>query len=242
LNTPSESFTRAIFVSDLHLGALGADPEKESRFIDFLRRLNGRISHLIIVGDLFEFWMEYRHFIPKKHFKVLAELHQLERDGTQIHYTAGNHDFKLASFFQDQLSIHIHHGPWVLELESQRILVLHGDGLSTKDTKYRLIRPVLHHPLSQFCFKLLHPDMGMYIALKVGALSRKNHKPAQIYFYRPAASKLLKDYHADILIHGHTHEHFIEDLEGKIYANAGNWVSHQNYLLFEKGKLSLHNY
>ena len=100
----------AYFISDLHLGAAhpGLDPDRETVVLRFLRDKAAAASHLFILGDLFEFWMEYRSFVPKEHFRILAALEALAREGVEVHYLSGNHDFNLGGFFRDQLGLRVH--------------------------------------------------------------------------------------------------------------------------------------
>ena len=138
----------AFFVSDLHLGSLykNAKPDRNVAFEAFLRSLTGRASHLFLLGDVFEFWMEHRYYIPKDHFGVLSALLELRRSGVEIHYVCGNHDFNLGTFFRDQIGAEIHDGSFHMELQGKRLLLLHGDGLNPDDKAYRFVRRILHHP------------------------------------------------------------------------------------------------
>src|SRR3984885_10735431 len=151
----------AVFVSDLHLGTLykNANPKRQEEFESFLRSLIGRASHLFLLGDIFEFWMEYTHYIPKAQFRVLSALHELRRSGVEIHYHCGNHDFNLGTFFRDQIGIETHDGPLLFELQGKRLLLLHGDGMNAKDKIYPWVRRILHHPLSNWLYRKLHPDL-----------------------------------------------------------------------------------
>src|SRR4051812_32331691 len=150
----------AYFISDLHLGARyrGMPAERETWLLRFLREDAPRASHLFILGDLFEFWMEYGSYVPKYHFRVLAALEALVRSGVEVHYLAGNHDFSLGPFFADQLGVKVHADEIRMDLQGQRLLLLHGDGLAASDGRYRLMKKVFRHPLANFLFRLLHPD------------------------------------------------------------------------------------
>ncbi|HEX2612341.1 MAG TPA: UDP-2,3-diacylglucosamine diphosphatase, partial [Fibrobacteria bacterium] len=122
----------AYFVSDLHLGTryAGARADRAEKFEQFVEGLQGQASRLFLLGDLFEFWMEYKHFIPKAQFGVLAALRNLRNSGVPIDYLAGNHDFNLGTFFRDSLGIETHDGPLAVELQGRRVLLLHGDGMN----------------------------------------------------------------------------------------------------------------
>src|SRR4051812_9481786 len=167
----------AYFISDLHLGAnyKKAPPDREALFRRFLENQAAEASHLFILGDLFEFWMEYRNFIPKAHLRTLAALERLTSQGVEVHYLSGNHDFSLGSFFSEHLGIHTHQGPVKVDLQGKKLLLLHGDGLAKSDWKYRMIHKIMGHRLSIASFKLLHPDWGMELARYLSKASRDQH-------------------------------------------------------------------
>lgn len=229
----------AYFISDLHLGALypGLNSNREEILVRFLEQKAIQASHLFILGDLFEFWMEYRSFIPKKHFRTLAALENLVRNGVQVHYLSGNHDFNLGSFFTETLKLNIHHHPFSLELQGKKLLLLHGDGLARSDWKYRIIKKIMLHPFSNWSFKLIHPDFGMALANSVSRLSRDSHKnqPRFMDEYEAASRKLLSDRKHEILMHGHTHAAFVKTFPEGVYVNTGEWLYEMKYIAMEEG-------
>src|SRR3954464_15980099 len=115
----------AYFISDLHLGAAyrGLSPERETLVLRFLREMASGATHLLVLGDLFEFWMEYRSFVPKGHFRVLAALESLARGGVEVHYLSGNHDFNLGSFFGDHVGLRVHQDEIRMDLQGKRMLL-----------------------------------------------------------------------------------------------------------------------
>jgi len=237
---------RAVFVSDLHLGTRygGAREDREILFERFLLEQEGRISHLFLVGDVFEFWMEYRHVMPKAHFAVLAALHRLRRSGIEIHYVCGNHDFNLGTFFRDQLGILTHDGPFPITLQGKNLLVLHGDGMNPKDRAYRLVRRVLHSRWANFLWKLIHPDLGMRIAFGVGKASRDQHgsEPRDLDLYELEARRLLREGGHDIVIHGHIHAGFVNAVPEGLHVNTGEWLKRLEYVEMEGGEVALKTY
>jgi UDP-2,3-diacylglucosamine hydrolase len=234
---------RAIFVSDVHLGTryAGAREDREALFERFLLGLEGRASHLFLLGDIFEFWMEYRHVIPKHHFGVLAALHRLRRAGVEIHYLCGNHDFSLGRFFRDTLGVLTHDGPFAVELQGKRLLLLHGDGLNPADKAYRLVRKVLHSRWANFLWKLIHPDLGMRLAFGVGKASRDRDVHPDLPAYEAAARKLLARGH-DIVMHGHIHTGFVKAVPEGVYVNTGEWLKRLEYVEMTEGVCSLRTY
>jgi UDP-2,3-diacylglucosamine hydrolase len=235
----------AYFVSDLHLGAKyrHARPEREALFIRFLEETASGGGHLFILGDLFEFWMEYRSFIPKAHFRTLAALGRLARRGVQVHYLGGNHDFNLGGFFSEHLDLLVHQGPLEMELQGKKLLLLHGDGLAASDWKYRMMKKITMHPWSNRCFKWLHPDLGMELAKRLSKLSRDRHGnlPRRLDEYETACRRFLSR-GFDIVMHGHTHAGFVRQLPEGIYVNSGEWLGRMEYVRMEGGVCTLETF
>ncbi len=233
---------KALFVSDLHFGANApsAIPQREKHFCDFLREEAIRASHLFILGDLFEFWMEYKYYIPKEHFQVLSALNQAAQQGVEIHYLAGNHDFNLGSFFKQHLNIHQHQNEFIVNLQGKNLYLHHGDGMAKTDWKYRIMKRIIRHPFSNFAFKLIHPDGGMALAKWVGHTSRQvpreNKKPE----YKEKALSLLQDF--DVVMHGHTHWSFLEEHPNGLHINIGDWFFNMHYVEMSAGKFEIKKY
>lgn len=235
----SDTSPIAYFISDLHLGAQyrDLDPQRETLVLRFLLESASRATHLYILGDLFEFWMEYRSFVPKNHFRILAALEALTKKGVAVHYLSGNHDFNLGVFFHDQLGMQVHTDEIRLELQGRRLLLLHGDGLAKSDWKYRILKKVFRHRVSNACFRLLHPDFGMGLARSMSKLSRDQHQnqPRHMDEYESACRALLADGRQDILIHGHTHAAFVKDFPEGVYVNSGEWLVRMEYVAMQNG-------
>ena len=240
------SIERAVFVSDLHFGTRYHDAraDREHLFERFLYQQEGRLSHLFLLGDVFEFWMEYRHVVPKHHFGVLAALHHLRRTGVEIHYVCGNHDFNLGTFFRDHLGIITHTGPFAMTLQGRKLLLLHGDGMDPQDKAYRFVRRVLHSRWANALWKVIHPDLGIRIALGVGKASRSRHGDIMqaLGGYEGEARRLLREGGHDVVIHGHIHVGFVNPLPEGLHVNTGEWLTRLEYVEMEDGEISLKTY
>src|SRR5690606_6731695 len=174
----------------------------------------------------------------------LAALENLARNRVEVHYLSGNHDFNLGSFFRDQLGLFVHADEIRMELQGKRLLMLHGDGLARSDWKYRIMKKVLRHPLSNRCFKLLHPDFGMGLALATSKASRDQHqnRPRKMGEYESAGRALLAEGGLDILIHGHTHAAFVKSLPEGVYVNSGEWLTRMEYAAMEGGQCRIERF
>ena len=165
---------KTYFISDVHLGELPPAQEKERvfRFLNFLRQLENDATRIFFVGDLFDFWFEYKYAIPKKHFPILYQLARLRERDIEIHYLPGNHDFWLGSFFNNELGIHTYDNEWQGVISGKKFYLFHGDGVAKKDVGYRMLRKFLRNRINLKLFRLIHPDWGIPFARFVSGSSR----------------------------------------------------------------------
>jgi UDP-2,3-diacylglucosamine hydrolase len=235
----------AYFISDAHLGAISPDAKtREARLIAFLEDLHHKAGYLFILGDLFDFWVEYTHAIRPDYFHVLYELRRLKKRGIELHYIAGNHDFALGSFLSETVGIIVHpSGCLNIRLHGKSFHICHGDGLLPSDRGYRVLKKILRNPLCQKFYKLLHPDWGIPIAEGFSLSSRNqgNQKSREKEWavYRQVAHNMLKKDGPDVLLFGHTHNPEIRSWNGRIYCNTGDWMNHFTYAVLENGRISL---
>ncbi len=230
-------------LGDAHLGGQSPAREeaKQERLISFWRSLHGRNDcQLVLCGDLFDFWFEYRHVIARSHFRILVELAGLVNSGVPVDYLAGNHDFWLGSFLREEAGVTLHDDALSLEQAGRRILLRHGDGLMARDHLYRLMKRVLRHPASIAGYRLLHPDLGIPFALFCSHLSRasardKHHDDTD---YRAYACGQIDAGH-DLVVLGHSHVPALLAHGGGWYVNAGAWMDTFTYARIEAGVPSL---
>ena len=206
----AERNRRAYFISDAHLGR--GDPETEERKLKYLSEFFHAVSqdgsYLFVVGDLFDFWFEWRWVIPKGEFSVLAKLKALVECGIQVHYLAGNHDFQLSGFFENEIGAAVHSDELDITLDDARFYICHGDGLLSRDRGYRLLKKIIRHPWSVALYRLLHPDLGMGIARLTSRVSRdhlslKYSEGDEAENEAFSRKKLQAGYDAVILAHSH---------------------------------------
>ena len=234
----------AYFLSDAHLGS--DDPVSEQVKLDklfgFLDMVKKSGNTLYILGDLFDFWFEYRHAIPKQHLKVVFRLASLVESGVPIHYITGNHDFWLGDFLTTEAGIAVHRDSMETTEENLRLFLIHGDGLSPSDWKYRVfVRFPLRNRLTIWLYRLIPPDIGIPLAKAVSSSSRNHTAGREQEFLRDyedyAHAKLSEGY--DAVIIGHVHHPTIRQFENGIYLNTGDFYHHFSYGKLADGKLSL---
>src|SRR5438874_3722770 len=191
-------------MSDAHLGFATRDVERS--LIRFFRHLPGRARSLVINGDLFEFWFEWRRVMPRGTFRVLAALAELRDAGIDVLMVAGNHDCWGGEILRDDVGIDFRTDPWEGSLAGWRARIEHGDGLRGKpDRGYRALRRVLRHPLSIRLFRWLHPDLGSALATRSSHASRTYAARDGGAGLREAATHRLEGSDLELLIYGHSH-------------------------------------
>jgi UDP-2,3-diacylglucosamine hydrolase len=227
-------------VSDTHLGAVPRETERAFR--GFLDHVAAEAQSLLINGDLFDFWFEYRSVILREHYRTLAKLADVVDAGVKVWFVGGNHDAWAGSFLRDEVGIELLNGPVELMLAGRRTLVAHGDGVGKGDFKYRALKAVIRHPLSVGAFRFLHPDWGRRIA---GVASSTEHKAGtgdsaargRAAFIRHWAQERLRgDPGLDLVLAGHAHLASVEEVEpGRFYVNSGDWLRGYDYVVLPPG-------
>lgn len=231
------------FLSDAHLGAEPESVEavRQARLLSFLESLAGRASTLYIVGDLFDFWFEYRTAIPRRLFRTLAALDALKRSGVEIVYLNGNHDFWLGPFLSETLGLRTVDGAVTVEAQGRRLWVHHGDGLMGGDLGYKLLRGILRSPVSIGLYQWLHPDLGIPLAHLVSNLSRRSrgHGPLQPdRLWREIGEPRFREGY-DAVLFGHFHRAHEDRRDGRELFVLGDWIDHFTYVELAGGKLEL---
>jgi UDP-2,3-diacylglucosamine hydrolase len=234
------------FFSDAHLGAPFPEaPLWEKQCCAFLRSLSGRAAEVYILGDLFDFWIEYRHAVRPDYFSVIHELKKLVDEGTPVHYFAGNHDFALGPFITDTLGIRVHPGHEETTLQGRRVHLFHGDGLLRRDAGYRLLRSVLRNRVNHALFRLLPPAVGIPLASVFSGTSRRFSERSMteenIGEYRRHAKRYL-DKGNDIVFLAHSHRAELSRWGNKVYCNTGAWMRAYHFATMSGGQVRLWRY
>jgi len=217
--------------SDAHLGAASA--ERERGLVSFLRSRIGQPGSLVVNGDLFDFWFEWKSVIPRSSFRALAALSDLRDAGLPILWIAGNHDCWGGEILRDDIGVDYHVGAWNGLLAGWKSRVEHGDGLREKEDRgYRAVRPIMRNPLAIKAFRALHPDWASSLANGSSGASRTYRSRDEGRGLRAIAmNELEKDRDLDLLIYGHSHVAALERSQsGGVFANAGSWLDAPTYL------------
>lgn len=227
-------------ISDLHLGFADASVERD--VLHFFRHLHGRAGSLVINGDLFEFWFEWRTVIPRSSFRILAALADLREAGTDVLMIAGNHDCWGGEVLREDVGIDYHVGPWEGTIGGWHGRIEHGDGLRPReDRRYRMLRRVLRASWAIRAFRWLHPDLGTRLATHSSHASRSYGARDQGRGLARIAAELLES-RADLelLVFGHSHVAALSRVAGAgVYANAGSWLDAPTFLRLTTERIEL---
>ncbi|SNB48033.1 UDP-2,3-diacylglucosamine diphosphatase [Geobacter sp. DSM 9736] len=238
---------RHVFIADAHLRH--PNDENYRRLLAFLETLSGTTDTLFILGDLFEFWIGYRklafpHFLP-----VLGQLRQLRENGVKIVYCEGNHDFHMGPYFKETLDARISSGVMEVELDGRRVHLCHGDQINRADYGYRMLRALLHSPLTKLLTYVVPPSVASALAEWMGGQSRKKHARRRTRWdYHSILRRYAESLFAsgcDVVVTGHFHQPLVEPWEcdsRRIIVSLGDWITHFSYGEWVDGEITLKSF
>jgi len=229
--------------SDAHLGCGTTDQEttkvaKIGRLFDLVKVDRDR---LVILGDLFDFWFEYKRAIPKEHHDVLFMLRDVVKSGLRVDYVSGNHDFWMDDFFETQLGVHVHRDILETEYCGKKLHLIHGDGLAPADRGYRILKRILRNRFNIWCYRKLPPDWAIPLARFVSGSSR-DYTSKRDHTFVPDYEKYAKgklDEGFDIVVIAHLHIPVLSEFDNGVYVNTGDFIKHFSYVKLNESGLSL---
>ena len=232
-----------LFISDIHLGLQDKAQEeaKEKKLVSFLKFAETNCDELFIVGDLFDYWFEYKRVYQKGFYRTLAALKDLSERKIKLHYFIGNHDFLHRDFFEEEFGAIMHHERLSVELNGKNFFIAHGDGLVSNDTGYKILKWILRNRFFQWLYSLLHPDLGIAIASKTSKSSRE-YTDKKDYgevdgLYEAAKQKIDEGF--DYVIFGHLHKRIWQNYKQGNYINMGSWLDKPCYGVFKNQKFEI---
>ena len=240
---------KVYFLSDFHLGAPNYDASRirENKVVAFLDSIKSTAGVIFIVGDMFDFWYEYKLVVPKGYVRLLGKIAELTDSGITINFFVGNHDMWMKNYFQQELSMQVYFEPQTFEFDGKKFLVGHGDGLGPGDGGYKFLKKIFRNPFCQFMFGILPPQVGIGLANYFSRKSREAVEEHEALFLGEDkewlmiySREVLEKEHYDYFVFGHRHLPIIVDLSPTSkYVNLGDWVTHFTYAVFENGDVSL---
>ena len=243
------SSKKTYFISDFHLGAPNEAKSlvREKKIVAFLDEIKKDAAQIFILGDLFDFWFEYKKVVPKGFVRILGKLAELTDSGIPVKFFVGNHDMWMKDYFQKELNIPVFYEPVEFQINGKDFLIGHGDGLGPGDHGYKFLKKIFRNKLSQFLFGMIPPSWGIGIANYFSRKSRaKTGESNQIFegeekeWLVSYCKDVLKEKHYDYFVFGHRHlplDIMLKD--NSRYINLGDWIQYNSYAVLDGDVLTL---
>lgn len=226
------------FASDFHLGApdYASSRQREDKIVAWLNHIESDCKELFLVGDIFDFWFEYKSAVPKGYARLFGKIAAFTDQGIPVHLFCGNHDMWMFGYLEQELGVILHRDEFQFERNGKKFFVAHGDGLGPGDNGYKFIKKVFRNPLSQWAFARLHPNFGIWLASYFSKTSRASNASEDALYVGTQREWLYqfvanehKQLNADIYLFGHRHLPLKFEIQGSFYYNLGEWL---NYFTF----------
>ncbi len=241
------------FASDFHLGIPdhASSLKREKLLVQWLNEIKPTTAELFLMGDLFDFWFEYRTVVPKGYVRLLGKLAEFTDDGIPVHVFRGNHDIWAFDYLSKEAGVQLYRKPLIRTFNNKKFFLAHGDGLGPGDTGYKILKKVFEIKANQFLFKWLHPDIGTRLGLYFSKKSRianvardVNNKEKMVVedemLYHYCMKKLHEGNDINYFIFGHRHVPIIHPLNHQSQlVILGDWVTNFSYAVFDGKKLEL---
>jgi len=247
MTTPTNK--KIYFASDQHFGIPSVEDSRvrEKKFVLWLDQIKKDAEALFLLGDLFDFWFEYKRVVPKGFVRVLGKLAEIRDSGIPIYFFVGNHDLWMENYFETEFDIPTYREPKEFVLNDKTFLIGHGDGLGPGDKGYKRMKKVFTNPFSKWLYRWLHPDIGMDLAQYLSTKNKLISGDEDIKFLGVEnewlalyAKRKLETKHYDYFVFGHRHLPMeIEVGKNSTYINTGDWISHFTYAVFDGEKMEL---
>ncbi len=243
---------KVYFSSDNHLGAptFEASLPREKKFVAWLDEVKKDAAAIFLLGDLFDFWFEYKTVVPKGFTRTLGKLAEISDAGIPIYFFVGNHDLWMRDYFKTELNIEVFYKPQNFTFNNKTFLIGHGDGLGPGDKGYKRMKKVFTNPFSKWLFGWLHPDIGVKLAQYMSVKNKLISGDDDAKFLGEDQEWLVQyckrkesQEHRDYYVFGHRHLPLdINVSERSKYINLGDWIQYYTYGEFDGETLELKTY
>jgi UDP-2,3-diacylglucosamine hydrolase len=240
------------FASDFHLGVPSYEKslQREKLIVKWLDEIKQDAEEIYLMGDVFDFWFEYKHSVPKGFIRLLGKIAEITDSGISVHFFTGNHDMWMFDYLPKELNITIHRQPITKNYNGKKFYLGHGDGLGPGDHGYKFIKKVFANKFAQWMFARVHPNLGIGMANFWSRKSRVSNGPKDEAFHGEEnewlvvySKEILKKEHFDYFIFGHRHLPLdIKLAENSRYINLGEWVNFNSYAVFDGKELLLEKF
>lgn len=247
-----EERNKIYFLSDFHLGIPDRESslEREKKIVEFLDQASKDASEIYILGDIFDFWFEYKTAVPRGYVRLLGKIATLSDSGIPIHIFIGNHDMWIFDYLPTELGATLYRDPIRKTYGNKKFLIGHGDGLGPGDHGYKFIKSVFRNPISQWLFARFHPNFGIGMANFWSGRSRKKHwendrkwTGDENEFLVQYCKQELKKEQIDFFIFGHRHLPINMQIDpDSRYINLGDWINYFTYAVFNGETMELRSF
>ena len=235
------------FFSDAHIGLNSneVEIEKQKRILKFLDLVKSDASELFILGDLFDFWFEYKNIIPSIYNNIIEALFGITKSGIPVHFIVGNHDYWMKDFFPTQIGVTVYKKPITIERSGFTIHLHHGDGLALDDDGYKLISSILRNKLFIWSYSQLPVNLGYSIGSKLSRKSRSHYTVIDTHretegMIKYATAKISNG--CDVVMMGHRHQYLYQKIDNGLYINLGDWIEFNTYATFDGSNFKLNHW
>lgn len=243
---------KVYFISDVHLGApaLKNNKERELAFVNWLDSIKDDASHLFLMGDIFDFWFEFKKVVPRGFTRTLGKIAEISDSGVEVHFFTGNHDVWVFDYLPNELGMILHRDEYRTELSGKKFFLAHGDGLDASDKGYIILRKLFNSKILQWMFARIHPNFSLSLGHNWSKHSRlykgisgegfKGTTNEGMYIF---AESILQKEKIDYFIFGHRHVLIDTKIgESSRYINLGDWIHHFSYGVFNGSDFELKQY
>ena len=238
------------FISDLHLGSPDHEQslKREKQAVTLLDDIADKATEIYLLGDIFDFWYEWKHVIPKGFVRFFGKIAELSDAGIIVRFFPGNHDLWAKDYFKKEMGMYIHHSPFLTDINAKKLYIAHGDGLGNYDKTYNLLKKIFCNKFLQWCFSRLHPNLAISIAQYWSGKSRQRHPITPFLgeekeWLIQYSKELLHQYNINYFIYGHRHLPDIRKIGNySKYINLGDWLEHFTYAVFDGESFSVMQY
>ncbi len=241
---------KVFFVSDAHLGFPSYEKSlpREKKLVMWLREIRPQAAALFLVGDIFDFWFEYKRVVPRGFTRFLGEISEFTDRGIPVHFFTGNHDLWTFDYLERECGLIIHREPYAVQIGDHRFFIAHGDGLGPGDRGYKLLKRIFRSRVLQWIFSRLHPNFSLWFGHTWSRSNREDREKESIagedreFLFAFAREQQQKE-PADFYIFGHRHQLLDKDLgNGSRILYLGDWIDHFSYAVYDSHSLELRQY
>lgn len=240
------------FASDAHLGFPNAKDSfvREKLFVQWLTEASKDATEIYLLGDIFDFWFEYKRVVPKGYTRLLGKIAELTDNGIPVHFFTGNHDLWVFDYLPNEIGIIVHRDREIRTINGKKFFIAHGDGLGPSDKAFKYLKRIFKNHFAQWLFARIHPNFAVRMAIRWSQHNRYHENPKNLTFLGEDKERLvqyakrkLQQEHYDFFIFGHRHIPVEIELKNHSkFINLGDWLFHFTYAVFDGNDVTLHEY